>query len=300
MAYKSKNSGFVNGIHFDNRKQCAEYFGLSIKAFVNRKEMSLQDAYNDIQISKSKKSIAFEHNGIKFKSIKHFCKYYGKHRDAIFDLQRKGYSFEAALDRAVLNARAEFTKISQCQDCNKFYAKNTLKRGFCELCLSMKSAPFTHVSSCVDCGVIVKKELKKHTLCKKCDEIRNLNSLEIIKKHRKIRREKEKQLGIRTRDRSRKRHQKHGAVYDRTVSAKSVALKFGMICQICLERVEPHLGKGYQPKGWTVGHLIPVSMGGSQTWGNVQCECSDCNTAKGAAVISNEQARELFVLKKAA
>ena len=82
------------------------------------------------------------------------------------------------------------------------------------------------------------------------------------------------------------RHKRHGGIKVDGINAKKVADRDNGICQICGDAVERHLGshKGWQPKGWSIGHIIPVSLGGNTDWNNVQCECMDCNVTKGASV----------------
>ncbi len=77
-----------------------------------------------------------------------------------------------------------------------------------------------------------------------------------------------------------KRRLKEGAIYTRGITAKKVAERDHMICQICRGKVRRHKG-GYQEDGWTIGHIIAKTNGGDHTWGNVQCECHKCNTIKG-------------------
>jgi hypothetical protein len=87
---------------------------------------------------------------------------------------------------------------------------------------------------------------------------------------------------------ARKRHKKYGTVYVFGITAEKVAKRDGMKCKICGIKVEKHLGKGWQPSGWSVGHIVPVSAGGATTWDNVQCECFSCNIKKGARIIENK------------
>jgi 5-methylcytosine-specific restriction endonuclease McrA len=68
---------------------------------------------------------------------------------------------------------------------------------------------------------------------------------------------------------------------DNGITAKAVAERDGMVCAECQGIVKPHPG-GYLADGWTIGHIVPLSKGGTHTWDNVQCECHSCNTSKGA------------------
>lgn len=43
-------------------------------------------------------------------------------------------------------------------------------------------------------------------------------------------------------------------------------------CRICRTRVEPH--------EWELDHIVPIALGGTHTWNNVQATCRPCNRAK--------------------
>lgn len=130
---------------------------------------------------------------------------------------------------------------------------------------SLLSSPIMY---CRDCGVSLGHIINRRTkTCGECIEI----------KQREWRRENNK-----NKDHGKhiKRARKRGADYIAGITAKSVAIRDCMICQICGVRVEQHAG-GHQLKGWTVGHILAIAKGGAHTWDNVQCECSACNTSKG-------------------
>lgn len=88
-------------------------------------------------------------------------------------------------------------------------------------------------------------------------------------------------------DSHRKRARKTGAEYQRGITAKKVAERDGMTCQVCKRKVSAYIGgKGkYNPRWWSVGHIIPMSQGGPHTWANVQCECVECNSNKGTTAL---------------
>jgi 5-methylcytosine-specific restriction endonuclease McrA len=96
---------------------------------------------------------------------------------------------------------------------------------------------------------------------------------------------KARKEGKRANGRLTKRAKELGAKFDYGITAAKVAKRDGFKCQMCGEKVEKHLGKGWQPRGWSVGHIVPNSMGGHLTWDNVWCECSGCNSQKGDRVL---------------
>ena len=55
-------------------------------------------------------------------------------------------------------------------------------------------------------------------------------------------------------------------------------------CQLCGKRTPERLRGKMVPDAPELDHIIPLAMGGSHTWGNVQCACRECNGKKGATV----------------
>jgi 5-methylcytosine-specific restriction endonuclease McrA len=76
-----------------------------------------------------------------------------------------------------------------------------------------------------------------------------------------------------------RRAKKVGAAIEHGITPETVARRDGYLCWECGDPVHRH-GGGYDAKGWTIGHLTPLSKGGNHTWNNVQCECHDCNVRK--------------------
>ena len=133
-------------------------------------------------------------------------------------------------------------------------------------------------NNCTECGVLFTADHARKTICS--DECR----AESKRKNAQAQRGSRRKRGLDHRGRHRKRHAKYGTKYDNKITAKAVAERDNHTCQMCFDRVEPHLGKGWQPRGWSIGHIVPVSMKGETVWSNVQCECIECNTMKGARV----------------
>lgn len=92
----------------------------------------------------------------------------------------------------------------------------------------------------------------------------------------------ERALGLDDRGKSKRRLRGYGGKVIEPITARALYLRFNGICQLCKRPVEPHLGKGWQPRGWSIGHITPVSYGGDTSPDNVQLECFECNTLKGA------------------
>lgn len=132
------------------------------------------------------------------------------------------------------------------------------------------------VSVCVSdkCGRLFVGSRRGQSLCsKKCT--RRVN---------KVRQNKTKG---RDKGKARNRLLKYGTpitsyTYEPGITACKVAERDNWKCAECGIDVEQHHGGGYHSNGATVGHIVPLSKGGSHTWRNVQCECHECNNVKGA------------------
>ena len=148
----------------------------------------------------------------------------------------------------------EYSPIKHCSCCNTIYKADKL--------WSMRTLEEAHY------GLII-------GLCS--DECK----VKRKKEQAAIERKRQRKLGLRENGNIRKRHKKHGTVYTPGITAKTVAQRDGMTCQVCGVKVEPHLGKGWQPKGWSIGHIKAMADGGNTVWDNVQCECMKCNSIKG-------------------
>ena len=105
--------------------------------------------------------------------------------------------------------------------------------------------------------------------------------IEKAKTQRRKRREHKKENGKHCRGSHLKRAQKNGAKGIRGITTKALVKKYGMTCMMCGCDTEPHLGQGWQPKGWSVGHVVALARGGHHDWDNVWLECMECNVKKG-------------------
>ncbi len=76
-----------------------------------------------------------------------------------------------------------------------------------------------------------------------------------------------------------RRLKKYGTkTVDNSVTLTSVYMKHKGVCQECgidTKRIHPP-----RPNSASVEHIIPLSMGGSHTWDNVELLCHKCNTTR--------------------
>ncbi len=72
--------------------------------------------------------------------------------------------------------------------------------------------------------------------------------------------------------------ERHG---DRDIHWSTVGERDGWVCHLCYRPVERVAGVNGRPRGATVDHLIPVSVGGEHVWRNVALAHRSCNSARG-------------------
>lgn len=174
----------------------------------------------------------------------------------IADRKRRELQERIATTETQKRVLGAFTAVKQCVCCNKYYAFST-------------SAAYAYANA---------KTRPKTGFCS--DVCKQQKAIEDRRNHRRKRRS----LGRDCRGKIKPRLAKLGRDkenYDIGITAQRVAQRDKHRCQICGTKVQPHKGQGWQPSGWTVGHIIALANGGKHTWQNVQCECSKCNTEKG-------------------
>lgn len=88
---------------------------------------------------------------------------------------------------------------------------------------------------------------------------------------------------------------KAGAYMD-TVIPKKVYERDKWKCVSCGCKVV--MCKAYQPRQASIDHIIPLSMGGSHTYGNVQTMCVTCNSSKGNNITNNVQLTVFDVVRQ--
>lgn len=59
----------------------------------------------------------------------------------------------------------------------------------------------------------------------------------------------------------------------------------GWRCQICGKPTPKSKRGSFKPRAPELDHRIPLAMGGSHTYANVQCACRECNQSKGGKMV---------------
>ena len=168
---------------------------------------------------------------------------------------------------------------------------------------------------CIHCdnNFISKKEDKKYHLCKKCnndDNQRNYydkhkkNEKQVIcvdcnrkyigkminsrcdycryKKEKEHNRTYKKRYGRTHKDRA----EYFGCYYEKVDKLK-VFERDKYKCQECGIKCNPD--NNYNSRDYpTLGHIVPLSLKGSHTYANVQCECRNCNTNKSNKILGQQ------------
>lgn len=66
-----------------------------------------------------------------------------------------------------------------------------------------------------------------------------------------------------------------------TWSREAVLRRDHYTCAYCgVQAGQRHSGRIYDRQDFTVDHILPVSRGGRNTWGNTVCACAACNQRK--------------------
>jgi hypothetical protein len=234
--------------------------------------------------NKTWKKLVYE--GVEYESLAHVLRAHGRNGDSAnikVYISKYGYSLDEAVRHAInCETRGSMEERAIKRAAKKYEAKKSAEHAAFDKSMLKRRNLYkqflSKIKLCEDCDAPFVKCAGCGSRCEKC---RIDYYLEKKKKSRK------------TRDRGKisKRHKTLGmGTWQSGITAMSVAIRDGMICVICKNRVEKHLGKGWQPRGWSIGHIIPVSAGGDTVWGNVQCECIECNVKKGVSTELNQEA----------
>lgn len=235
--------------------------------------------------------------GIEYESVETFCEATGVSDGYVRSVRRKqSISTEQACEFCLSESEARLARIAASKAKAADRKANALAKAEERKARAMKSivqGEYTPLKICIACCKVYQPtsvnwgswfKVKPFESSKgACSDVcRTKLKRTHSKKTRKVRRSEGKE----TKYRLVKRAKKVGARIDLGITAAKVAKRDGFKCQLCGDRVEKHLGKGWQPKGWSVGHIIPNAMGGHLTWDNVWCECCECNSLKGDRVLA--------------
>lgn len=91
-----------------------------------------------------------------------------------------------------------------------------------------------------------------------------------------------KRAGRRTM-KARRRARKRGSVAD-PINPYDIFDRDKWRCQLCGVATPRRLRGSHDERAPELDHVIPLSLGGSHTYGNVQCACRRCNNAKAASI----------------
>jgi len=184
--------------------------------------------------------------------------------------------------------------------CCAICAKNEVRKGdythrpinarYCSVCADIpgnqiKGLTFKTISLCCsDCG----SSFIGTGRTTKCDKCRRAES----KAKTKVR---NKALGVRKERGIERRAMRHG-VYMEKVIPKNVYERDKWRCVSCKCKVI--VSKVYHPRQASIDHIIPLSMGGSHTYGNSQTMCVSCNSSKSNNITSNVQLTVFDVVRE--
>jgi len=84
----------------------------------------------------------------------------------------------------------------------------------------------------------------------------------------------------------------HSVTYIERVSLKKLFIRDGGKCQICGIRVV--MAKKHKVNRATHDHIIPISVGGENSYRNAQLACWQCNTGKGNGTVESGEQLRLF------
>lgn len=173
-----------------------------------------------------------------------------------------------------------------CDNCCKVLIKKADKKNYKKICIK-----------CKELGIRKKFIVKtKETTCKKCNKIhlsKNANSYckQCIKEKKVVYNKKynktETCKNIKNqRDGHKKRCELYGGHYER-LNRKTLFKRDKYKCQECGIKTKFPTKENYNDLDCaTIGHIVPLSLGGSHTYSNTQCECRNCNNIKGNRIIN--------------
>ena len=124
---------------------------------------------------------------------------------------------------------------------------------------------------CCDCG----KQYKGKMANSRCDNCRD-------KADKEYNRQFNKRYGRTHKDRA-----KYFGCYYEKVDKIKVFERDKYICKECGIKCNPN--QHYNSRDYpTLGHIVPLSLKGSHTYANVQCECRNCNELKSNKIYNQQ------------
>ena len=134
--------------------------------------------------------------------------------------------------------------------------------------------PRLNLRPCMHCGSLAVGTLNRRRRCGQCKAI----AAQLERRQRRLSPSGRADRRIRKASR---RAVEHGVHADRIDPIK-VFERDGWKCYLC-ECPTPRALRGkQQPNSPELEHVVPLSRGGTHTWGNVRCACRRCNGVKGS------------------
>lgn len=175
--------------------------------------------------------------------------------------------------------RPMFCRVHPCEDCGRIVPQN---RKRCQPCSDKRAVrPSVQQCVCVDCDTAFDSERRRRR-CAPCAGARKRKTI------RKSKRAHRAKFGKSWRKRARVL----GVAYE-PVNRIRVFDRDGWRCQICGAATPKALLGKHKQRAPTLDHRVPISKGGSHTYGNVQCACLSCNVAKSDKIVVGQM--PLFV-----
>ena len=152
-------------------------------------------------------------------------------------------------------------------------------KGICPICAEQERLE-RNAHRCMDCGCVIEVPKKLCPTCKAKHEVAKQEKKKIKRRSKYLRNE-----------RTRYAHAKKNGKVDWTISLEKLMKRDGNICALCGEPVDVNayriteeghfIAHGKYP---SIDHIVPLSRGGTHTWGNVQLAHCSCNAVKGDTI----------------
>lgn len=131
-----------------------------------------------------------------------------------------------------------------------------------------------HTVECSECGKQFVTTLTKHRFCSTKCSGRHSNRLREHKRNERI---------------------INNGEYDRTITLPKLYMRDGGVCHICGKQVNMNTNTNDDEYG-SIDHLIPLSKGGTHTWGNVSLAHRRCNTIKSNRVMIQDDRGQMKIV----
>jgi hypothetical protein len=215
--------------------------------------------------------------------------------------------------KKVYGSEAYLKRKNKYRNSNKYYEKEK-ERGIIRLKITQSDI---YYNNCICCDLLYvsKKQNPKYKLCKKCNIKFNHKKyypkykskdkqckctdcgILFIGKHIKSKcikckliSEKKYAKEYRKKNKYQKKHitrAKHYGCYIEDVKPIKVFKRDKFKCQVC--GIKCDINKHYNSNDYpTLGHIVPLSLKGSHTYSNCQCECRKCNSIKSNKILGQQ------------